>query len=711
MRKLFVFILLSVLLLPGRAQRNNIWYFGEQAGLDFNANNTNNPVPVALTNSAMITQEGCSSICDNNGALLFYSNGVDVFNRNHQVMLNGSGLKGHISAVQSCIIVPHPGDNNLYYIFTTDAFENSWANGYCYSIVDMRGDNGNGEVVSKNNLLWPSCSERLTAARHANGNDVWIITNDNNSNTFRAWLLNCNGLQTTPVVSNAGVVLNQHRFTNVGMMKVSPDGKQLCQTHYPQLDLAENGSNFFQLFDFDNNTGIISNAKQISEPNFAYFACEFSPNSSLLYVIHFFQDTIDQFQSKLPGIPAILASKYSFKTINQYNGIQLAPDGKIYLGRQSSGMAAINNPDIPGTGCNFISNQLNLNGKRAGLGLPGFINDVSSDPFNNFNYQVLDSCSGTVQFNGVTQLQGNVLWQWDFGDGASSSLQNPVHQFTPAQQVYVVKLSVSNNILCTRNFEKIKQVKPSGIVNEIDFQFSISCDTVHLVNTTTDLANSIGQFTWDFGDGASSNEISPTHIYAAGSYTIQLTLTTPTPCLNKTISHPINISTFTIQAPPDQSVLVGRSVQLVATGPPGTTYRWSPFTALSSATIQDPVASPVDDIVYTVTGTYHGCDHEDSVLIHVVQLDDFYVPSAFTPNGDGKNDDIKPFYGTKFILQEFAIFNRMGQKVFSTNRRGKGWDGTVAGRSQNADGYVWIIKAKDNNGKAVVRKGIFTLIR
>ena len=88
------------------AQRNNIWYFGRKAGLNFNQ-----PAPVPLLNSAMNTDEGCSSICDANGHLLFYTNGVTVFDRNHKVMLNGEGLSGNISTSQSGLIVPHPGNH------------------------------------------------------------------------------------------------------------------------------------------------------------------------------------------------------------------------------------------------------------------------------------------------------------------------------------------------------------------------------------------------------------------------------------------------------------------------------------------------------------------------------------------------------------------------------------------------------------------------
>jgi len=74
------------------AQRNNIWYFGRKAGLNFNQ-----PVPIPLVNSAMNADEGSSTICDINGNLLFYTNGVTVYNRNHQIMLNGENLAGQLT--------------------------------------------------------------------------------------------------------------------------------------------------------------------------------------------------------------------------------------------------------------------------------------------------------------------------------------------------------------------------------------------------------------------------------------------------------------------------------------------------------------------------------------------------------------------------------------------------------------------------------------
>src|SRR4030095_2098234 len=184
-------------------QQNNMWYFGRKAGLNFNPIGTN-PIPSRITGSAMDSNEGTASVCDNSGNLLFYTNSLTIYNRNNVVMLNGDNLLGNISTVQSAIIVPQPGNDSIYFVFTADAVENNYANGYRYSIVNMKRAAGLGEVISKNNVLWNSCTERMTAVRHADGVSVWLITNDNSSNTFRSWLITCTGIQPAPVVSNVG---------------------------------------------------------------------------------------------------------------------------------------------------------------------------------------------------------------------------------------------------------------------------------------------------------------------------------------------------------------------------------------------------------------------------------------------------------------------------------------------------------------------------
>jgi gliding motility-associated-like protein len=701
-----ILIIVLFVSLSSVAQQNNIWYFGLKGGLDFNSS-----PPVAIGNSAMMANEGCSSVCDDNGQLLFYSNGVTVYNRKHQVMLNGDNLAGNISSVQSCLIIPIPGNDSIYYIFTSDAIENNFARGYNYSVVNTHGDNGNGAVISKNILLQSSCTERLTAARHANGVDVWVITNDKASNTFRAWRVGCNGLQANPVVSNTGVVLDQDLVANTGMMKISPDGKQLCQTHFPLFD---NVPNFAQLFDFDNATGILSNPRSIDFPDAQFLSCEYSPDSKLLYLVRTFDKAIDQVEATLPTVAGILASRVTINTgTASFYGVQLAPDGKIYLAQQSTSLGAINRPDTKGPGCNYQQAQVQLNNGASYLGLPAFINDLSYDPNNGFIYTILDSCTGTIQFQGFSSMGSPLQWFWDFGDGNTSNSQNPVHTFNPVDKDYLVRIEISSALTCG-SIKLSKIITPRGLVTNVDFDFVANCDSgyVRFINKYPSLQGIAGQYTWDFGDGTGSNAVNPTHTYSlSGSYPVKLKLKTSTSCLDDSLTKTVTMPSLPVTISADQTIFIGQKIQLFINGS-GTTYQWSPATGLSNPGIARPFASPVQDITYrAMVINNNGCSGEDSVHITVADLDGIYVPTAFTPNNDGRNDDIKPVFGLKFTLKEFSIFDRWGERVFTTSTRNEGWTGKINGIEQNPGVYVWILKYLDDKGRTVEKKGTLMLLR
>jgi gliding motility-associated-like protein len=716
MRKLIPVILLALSIHSAYSQQANIWYFGEEAGLNFNTL-TNNLQPAVITDGKMKAEEGCGSISDINGNLLFYTNGITVYNRRHVIMLNGDGLLGHLSSMQSGFIVQVPGNDSIFYVFTTDAFENNFINGYRYSVVNMKHDNGYGEVISKNNVLWSSSTERMTAVRHGNGNDVWLITNDNNSNIYRAWLIDCNGLHMTPVVSATGEVLNLDNLNNVGMLKISPDGKQLCQAHFTERDIIVGGvaNNFFQLFDFDNMTGVISNAKKINFPDISYLTCEYSPNSQLLYLSVTDTKAIDQFEPRLATAADIETSRIRIPTNAPVWGIQLAPDGKIYLSRQSSYLDVINDPDIKGTGCNYGFEQVYLNGKTSKLQLPSSINDATTDPYNNFQYEVIDSCSGTVRFTAFTLLNGPFTWHWDFGDGNTSDQQNPVHQFTPPQQSYLVKLTITPASSCMRKLQAMNNVYPSGQVSKASFDVINRCDSgyVRFINTSGQSMLATGSFTWDFGDGNTSNDINPVYSYTSpGNYTVRLLYTTVPSCLNDIATHTVDLQAYPISVTANQTILVSQSVHLFATAQNAISYKWSPATWLDNTDIMNPMAVPLDDITYTVTATYqNGCVAKDSVFIKVLPLDGIFIPSGFTPNNDGKNETIYPLFSTQLTLKEFSVFNRWGQKVFTTQKRGYGWDGKLVGLLQQTGVYIYSLRLTDLNGKVVDKKGTFTLIR
>ena len=125
----------------------NNWYFGNHAGVTFNSGS-----PVAVTNGALETTEGCSTISDATGNLLFHTDGMEVFDRNHNLMPNGAGLLGHSSSTQSGVIVPQPNSSNIYYVFTVDELQSNSSAPLCYSIVDMTLNGGMGDVTTSKNI-------------------------------------------------------------------------------------------------------------------------------------------------------------------------------------------------------------------------------------------------------------------------------------------------------------------------------------------------------------------------------------------------------------------------------------------------------------------------------------------------------------------------------------------------------------------------------
>ena len=163
--------------------------------------------------------------------------------------------------------------------------------------------------------------------------------------------------------------------------------------------------------------------------------------------------------------------------------------------------------------------------------------------------------------------------------------------------------------------------------------------------------------------------------------------------------------------PSDTSVVEGEPLFLKATG--GLTYLWSPDTWLNNPNIFNPVSRPKDDIKYVVLVTStDGCTAKDSIFVRLYKMDpDLYVPTAFTPNGNGKNDVLRPILLGMKSLTYFKVFNRFGQMVFSTTEQGRGWDGKIAGKGQDPGTFVWMAEGVTYKGEVRRKKGYAVLIR
>jgi gliding motility-associated-like protein len=164
----------------------------------------------------------------------------------------------------------------------------------------------------------------------------------------------------------------------------------------------------------------------------------------------------------------------------------------------------------------------------------------------------------------------------------------------------------------------------------------------------------------------------------------------------------------------DTSVVIGQPLQLNASG--GVSYSWSPAIALSATDTNDPIvvySSPYESIEYKVL-VFNEAGCADSAYINVKVFATrplIFVPNAFTPNGDGKNDKVRPIATGMLRIEYFNVYNRWGQLVFSTHLDGHGWDGTIGGKIQTTGVFTWAVKAIDYSGKPYFEKGTVTLIR
>lgn len=465
-------------------KETNIWYFGNGAGLDFK-----DGAPVTMSYTQLNTMEGCASISKQDGKLLFYTDGVTIWNHLHQVMVNGTGLQGDKSSTQSAVIVPMPENEDLFYVFTADNVPG--LDGVRYSIVDMGQEQGLGSVIEKNVLLYAPVTEKLTAVKHRNNKDIWVLAHGYNSNAFYAYLLTASGVAnaTKPVTSTSGTVHNGNITNNaIGYMKASPDGRKLA--------LGVRGMKLYELVDFDNATGIVSNPVtfQSAEYNNAY-GLEFSPDGTKLYINSSQNPTAKIYQIDLAN-----SNKTSLIGTSQspYAGsLQLGPDGKIYFARyQSKHLGIIHNPDAAGGNCNYEDNGIYLDGKTSTFGLPNFIQSYFYQPL--FTYR--NTCFGgptTFTITDTTDVQ-KVEWIFDdpvIGINNMANKISPQHLFSKPGD-YEVSLTITYYDGTTRKAMRNVTIKLAPEIN-------LGNDTLLCADATLQLnAASLGSTYYKWQDGS-----------------------------------------------------------------------------------------------------------------------------------------------------------------------------------------------------------------
>lgn len=349
------------------------WYFGNMAGLDFSGG-----APTVITNSQMTAGEGSASISDpETGDLLFYTDGITVWDANNAVMPNGTGLMGGMSSTQAALIVPVPMDINRFYIFTTDQTGGSL--GLRFSIVNMSLNGGYGDVETKNTLLKTPVTEKVCAVQEYGTSNYWLVTHGWNEDAFYAFKLTPSGIDSA-VVSHAGIVHTDAAIQNsYGQMKFNTCGDRLA--------LAAGYLDKVELFDFDLATGMVNNPQTISYSDHVY-GVEFSPNGLLLYVSTYEESgTLLQYDLTLPTTAAMISAVEILSTTSSIYPLQRGPDGKIYVATSyNQFLSVIQSPNAVGSSaCNYAENFIDLDpsfiGASTGIGLPNFVSSFMGGTF------------------------------------------------------------------------------------------------------------------------------------------------------------------------------------------------------------------------------------------------------------------------------------------------------------------------------------------
>jgi gliding motility-associated-like protein len=727
---LLIFFVLTTI--DCQAQTNNIWTFGANARLDF----VNGVNPPNVGSSAISSYEGSASISDNLGNLLFYTDGITVYNNSNSVIQ--TGLMGHWSSAQCGIIVPEPGVNvnsftNRYYIFSIPELASERAR---YTIVDV--NSGNPVINSANvNLTLPDhntaqfTTESISVARHCNGIDFWIITHEIGNNKFKAYQLTNSGLL-APVISAIGPVAStiSANINAACHMKISPDNKKLA--------FCVRKSNV-NLFDFNPSNGQITNPTTVaSGPNQNYYGVEFSPNSSVLYYTDLLTNL---YKYEISSGTNLVFGNVPAPNVNDlYGALQLAPNGNIFMARDGAvNMNMLNQPflGVISNPNSFLGSTLNANGLALAPGtaskggLPNLIPSINSSNFTISN-------DTTICINESTTLSsaGGVSYAWSPSTGLNATNSPTVIASPTSTQTYVVSItdqfgcigSKSVNVFvdttcCNQVFsdsvsvsvcENENYIFPDGsnqtIVSSTSYTSFLTtqdgCDSI--IYTYVELHEAYELFNSDtictgsnytYPDGTTHFDI-----VANESYTIQYATVNGCDSISTTNLIVLNSPYASILGA--ESTCENESIILTSSETnPNYTYSWNTGQQGPLITILTP-----GTYVLNVANAC-GIDSDSTVIVAKDCFCGVYIPNCFTPDENENNQTFKVEYDCEIESFELFIYNRWGEIIFENYNIDFSWDGTYGGVMSPDGVYTYVVNYKPKSGEAKTLTGHVTLLR
>lgn len=718
---IFSFVILSLLTGPGfcQSKRGNIGIFGGGVGLNFN---TSPPeiflpsIPAPIYNFE--TPESSATMSDPDGNLLFYTNGIHVWNREHRIMPNGVNITGAVdnfyNDASQCVIIPLPKDPFLYYIITAQ-----WqGNDLNYSLIDIRLNQGLGDVVFKQRLLYKKSTEKMCVIKHSTGKSLWLVTHEYGTNKYRSFHIDEDGLDTAYIESAVGIVHALHEYGSnaIGYMKPSHDGALIATGILGNIGTLE-------LLQFDNTTGKVYNPIMLRQkPSEGCYGVEFSSDNSKLYSSWNASGLLIQHDLSAGSMDEIRNSGIVISG-GVSGALQLGPDNKIYVAPATyvtlgNYLYLLNFPNEKGSECGMQQNAIYSKGRAVLSGLPEFIYNTV-DP--EIIYEKYCTDAGTIfhlinikQFSGIT---------WDFGDPASgenniSTDISPQHVYKkpgkykvtinvtfPDQSIFTYSQNISillsptvelgkDTIVCYMSTMKLTALTDQSVTNykwsngnttqsvtvnaagkywlQVMNSACISTDTINvkLVKPPSfalkdtlfcfdqkmhvSLKDPELQYTWS--DGITGRDRS---FETEGSFTVKGT----NQCGLHEAKMKVGFLPRILVNLQDTLLCANQNLALDLFSP-GLTYRW-----------QDDQTDPT--YMINRSGTYwvevsNRCESvTDTINVSYVTDEPFFIPNVITPNGDE--------YNNEFILDErlndaaLTIINRWGETVYSTKHYKNDW--------------------------------------
>ena len=595
----------------------NIWYFGEQAGIDFNET-----PPVALTDeNLMDSPEGCAAISDRNGDLLFYTNGRTVWNKDHEVMLNGVLIGGDSTSAQSSIILPVPDNETLFYIITTDQVYGDRTYNMRFSVVDMKLDLARGGVIIKDRPLFTNSSEKL-AATGVGGGTTWLFGHEYGNNNYRAYPITTTGIGNAIVTSVGRTLSFAEELNGRGTMKISPTGVQVGS-------VIPGAQNFLEIVNFRDSTGTFLSPLLIDleEPAPAEaYGIEFSSAGSRLYV------TITGGSSKLLqyNLDSLLnatntysndsielfiqQSKFQLATGQGFGSLQTGPDQIIYMAKDNStNLGSITNSNGDEADANYNDDGFDLEGRISRLGLPNFAQNVLNPP-QDPSIAVDGGCVGQPTQFTATGTSDIDEFEWNFGDGSAPVFGPDTTHVYQQAGLFNVTLNITNR--CGLDTTLIQPVTINLTPEQPQVPSAVAIcndDGVVISALPQDIAGV--SYTWSTGE--TTREIT-----VLEPSTITIFLTNAAGCRSDTLTTLVGDQRPVVDLGPDQVICAGEELDPLDAQNPGATYSWAINGAGTGNTtrFQEVDTSAPGDFEYAVSIVdVNGCQTTNTITYTILE--------------------------------------------------------------------------------------------